>query len=249
MVRGHPGNEGDHGRLVPLADDAQRRVSVVNTKILDVGGGGLAHPQAVETQQNGQSGMVVVIALGGEEERAELGPVQAATLIEVDLGPTDILGRVSADPAADVGEAVEATDSREAPVDGRRRQSPLLHRHPPQLDVDPLGFEHLEPDVGAPLEERPQVVAVCLECPTAIAGEIGARRHLGLIEGVSLGQCHQRRRCTQGCHHLPPCLRKKANTLHSDLAVRAQWDDAIRWSDLAGVFDVRHARTDRQLQR
>ena len=78
---GHPGNEGDHGRLVSLADDAQRPVSAVKTKILDVGGTGLAHPQAVETQQHRQSGVVVVIALGGEEERAELAPVQAATLI------------------------------------------------------------------------------------------------------------------------------------------------------------------------
>jgi hypothetical protein len=54
-------------------------------------------------------------------------------------------------------------DSRRSMVDGRSGQSPLLHGATPEFDVGPCGLEDLETDVGAPLEERAQVVAVGLE--------------------------------------------------------------------------------------
>ena len=41
---GHPGHQGDHGRLVALADDAQRPVAPVKAQVLGVGGTGLADP-------------------------------------------------------------------------------------------------------------------------------------------------------------------------------------------------------------
>ena len=55
---GHPRNEGDHGRLVALADDAQRPVPSVEAEVLGVGRTGLAHSQAVEPKERGEGGLV-----------------------------------------------------------------------------------------------------------------------------------------------------------------------------------------------
>lgn len=87
-------------------------MSPVEAEILGVGGAGLADPQPVEAQQRRQGGVVGVISLGGEKERAELSAVEAATFARVDLGAPGVLGRVGGDPTVDVGEAIEATDRR-----------------------------------------------------------------------------------------------------------------------------------------
>ncbi len=44
---GHSGDQGNHGRLVALPDDAQRAMAPVEAEILGVGRTGFAHPQAV----------------------------------------------------------------------------------------------------------------------------------------------------------------------------------------------------------
>ena len=157
-------------------------MATVEAEVLGVGGAGLAYPQSVEAQQGGQSGMVGVVALGREEEPAELAPVEATSFARVDLGPAGVLRRVRWDPAVDMGEAVEAADRGQPPVDGRGGQAPLLHGAAPQLDVGPLGLEDVETDVGAPLEEGTQVVAVGLEGPTAVAGQVGSTRFDGQVD-------------------------------------------------------------------
>ena len=68
----HPRNERYHGRLVAFPDDVQRPMAPVEAEVLSVGGTGLAHTQSVEAQQGCQSGVVGVVALGREEESAEL---------------------------------------------------------------------------------------------------------------------------------------------------------------------------------
>ena len=189
---GHPWDQRDHGRLVALPDDAQGPMAPVEAEVLGVGGTGLAHPQAVEAEQGGQGGVVGVVALGREEEPAELAPVEATPFARVDLGPAGVLRWVRWDPAVDVGEAIEPADGRQPPIDGRGGQAPLLHGAPPQLDVGPLGLEHVETDVGAPLEEGAQVVAVGLEGSTAVAGQVRSRGHLGLGERIGVASAHQR---------------------------------------------------------
>jgi hypothetical protein len=47
---GHSGDQGNHGRLVALADDAQGAMAPVEAEVLGIGGTGLAHPKPVETQ-------------------------------------------------------------------------------------------------------------------------------------------------------------------------------------------------------
>jgi len=106
----HSWNERDHCRLVALADDAQGPVASVEAEVLDIGGTGLADSESVEAQEGRQGGMVVVVALRREQEGAELAPVESAAFARVDLGASDVLGRVGADPPVDMGEAVEAAD-------------------------------------------------------------------------------------------------------------------------------------------
>jgi hypothetical protein len=43
-------------------------------------------------------------ALGGEQKRPQFGAVEAAGVVGVDLGPTDVLRRIGGDPAVDMGE-------------------------------------------------------------------------------------------------------------------------------------------------
>ena len=64
--------------------------------------------------------MVMVVALGREEEDTKLAPVETAALARENLGASDVLGGVGTDPPVDVGKAVEAADGRQPPVDGRR---------------------------------------------------------------------------------------------------------------------------------
>jgi hypothetical protein len=54
--------------------------------------------------------MVAVIALSGEEERAELASVESSPFARVDFGTADVLSRVGGDPSVDVGKSVEPAD-------------------------------------------------------------------------------------------------------------------------------------------
>ena len=94
---------------------------------------GLADLQSIEAQQGCQSGMVGVVALGGEEEPAELTTVESTPFARVDLGAAGVLRRVRGDPAVDVGEAVEATivDSRRSMVEAAGPRSSMALRHSP----------------------------------------------------------------------------------------------------------------------
>lgn len=89
-------HERDDGRLVALADDAECAVAPLEAQVLDVGGARLAHPQAVQPEQDGQGGMGVVEALGGEDQRSQLGAVQAPGVTRVDFWAAHVLGRMAA---------------------------------------------------------------------------------------------------------------------------------------------------------
>ena len=149
--------------------------------------------------------MVSVIAIGGEEERAELASVESPHFAWVDLGTADVLRRVGGNPSVDVGKSVKTADSGESAVDRRGRQTSLLHVGPPQLDMGPGGLEHGQSHIGAPLEKDAYVVAVGLKGASAVAGQVGNGCHLGLIEGTLFLRTHQDRRChVRFCHVFPP---------------------------------------------
>ena len=94
-------------------------MTALEAQVLDIGRARLGDPEAVEAEKDRQGGMSVVVALGGKQERAQLAAVEAPGLARVDLGTTDVLGRVGRDHPVDVGESVEAKDRREPPVDCR----------------------------------------------------------------------------------------------------------------------------------
>ena len=127
---GHPRNQGDHCGLVALANNAQRPMPPIKAQVLRVGGTSLADPQPVKAEEHSQRGMVVVVALGGEEKGAELAPVEPSSFARVHLGPSDVLRWVGSDPPVDVSEAVVPADGREPSVDGRRQPIPAP-RWPP----------------------------------------------------------------------------------------------------------------------
>ena len=79
-------DQGNHGRLVAFSDDAQRPVAAVKAQVLGIGRTGLAHPQPIEAQQRCQGGVVGGVALGREEESAQLAPVEATPFARVTLG-------------------------------------------------------------------------------------------------------------------------------------------------------------------
>ncbi|HYO29613.1 MAG TPA: hypothetical protein VER37_03450, partial [Thermomicrobiales bacterium] len=120
---GRPEYQGDDGRLVALAGNTQCPVPSLEAETLDVGRACLADPQTIQPEEDGQRSMGMVDPLGGEEERPELGAVEASGVVRVDLGSADVLRRVGGDPTVDVGEAVVAADGGQPPVDGRRREA------------------------------------------------------------------------------------------------------------------------------
>jgi hypothetical protein len=204
---GHPGNQGDDGRLVALPDDPQRPMPSVKAEILGVGAAGFADPEPIEAQEHRQGSMVAVIALGREEEGAQFTPVQSSAFARVNLGAPYVLSRVSGDPPVDVGKSIEPADGGQSAVDRRGRQPSLLHIRSPQLDVGPGGLEHGQTHIGTPLEKDSHVVAVGLESASAVAGEVGSRCYLSLIEGILLVSTHEDRGChVRFLHVLPPFL-------------------------------------------
>jgi hypothetical protein len=50
-------------------------MAALDGEVLDTGRAGLADPQIVESEQNGQCGVTMVIAFGREEEPPQLGAV------------------------------------------------------------------------------------------------------------------------------------------------------------------------------
>jgi hypothetical protein len=121
-----PRDQRDHGRLVALAEDPEGAVTALEPEVLDVGPTRLTHAQPVETQQHRQGGVVMVVALRGEQERRELGAVEASRVGRMDLGAAHVLRGVRRDVAIDVREPVEATHRRQPPVDRRGRETLLL---------------------------------------------------------------------------------------------------------------------------
>ena len=122
-----------------------------------------------------------VDALGREEEGAQLASVHAAALAGMDLGAAHVLGRVGGDRSVDVGDAVVATNRREATVDRRGGQAPLLEGRAVELDLGAGRLEDGQAQVGGPLEEGEQVVAISVEGPAAVAGQEGDGSKLGFM--------------------------------------------------------------------
>jgi hypothetical protein len=58
--------------------------------------------------------------------------------------------------------------------------------------VGSVRFEHRQSHVSGPLEERPHIMAIGVKRATAVAGQVGGRRQLRLIQRrVLLERLHQ----------------------------------------------------------
>jgi hypothetical protein len=224
MVLAVLGTSGITAGLVALADDAQGAVSPLEAEVLDVRRARLAHPQAVEAQQDGQGGVGVVNPLGREQELPELGAVESAGVAGVDLGSANVLSRVRGDTAVDVGEAVEAADRREPAVDGGGSQATSLHGPRVQLDLWPGGRQDVEAVVGRPLEERPQVMAVGLQRALPVAAQERSGSQFGFVDrSVRLGGALDLRHGHQFGWNLPESVRSPANLLAEGRAHPRRW--------------------------
>ncbi len=123
----HPGgtrHDGDDCGLGALDHDPKGPVPSIDAQVLEVRTAGLAHPQAIEAEQDGEGSMGVVEVLCGEEEPSELGAIDAPALGAVDGRATDVLGGIGGDPPVDVGGPIGAAQRGEAPVDRRCGQPP-----------------------------------------------------------------------------------------------------------------------------
>src|SRR4029079_15135813 len=70
-----------YGRgLVGFAHNPQRAMPALEAQVFDIGGARFANSQSVKAEQDRQRGMRVAVMLGGEEENAEFGAVQATRL-------------------------------------------------------------------------------------------------------------------------------------------------------------------------
>jgi hypothetical protein len=84
---GHSWDQGNHGRLVALPDDAQGAMAPVGAEVLGTRPTGFAHSQTIQPKQCRQGRVAGVVALGREQEPAELAPVETTTFARIDLGP------------------------------------------------------------------------------------------------------------------------------------------------------------------
>ncbi len=182
--------------LLPLPMIRRVRCPTFESEVLDVRRARLAGTQAIQPEEYRKHGVVVIESFGGEQERAEFGAVQAASLARMDARTAHVLGGVRRDAAVDVGVPVEATHCREAPVDGRGREPALLEGNAVQPDVRAGRAEYSQSDVGGPLEVRAQIVAVGVEGTVAIAGQERSRGQLGFIERVGRFEPQQRSAAT-----------------------------------------------------
>jgi hypothetical protein len=193
-----PRDERDGGGLVALAEDAQRAMTAFDSEVLDVGGARLAHSRSVQPEEHRQGGVGAVVLLGGEQEHAELGAVEASSSRRVHVRPTDVLRGVRGDSSIDVGEAIEAAHRRQPTVDRRRRQSSVFHPASVQLDVGPGRREDGEV-VGGPLEEATKIVAVRVPRAAAVASQECNSGELRIVDDeVFPRQLDGRRRLDRG---------------------------------------------------
>ena len=137
---GRTRDQRNSGGLVISAHDPRHPMAPLEGHVLDVGVADFAHPQAIQPGEHRQSGMGVVKALRGEQETAEPVSVQPSTLRGMHGGTAQLLGRVGADPAVDVSEAVEPAGGGQAAVDCRSGQATLLRRSSVQLEMRPRRF-------------------------------------------------------------------------------------------------------------
>jgi hypothetical protein len=170
-------------------------VASFEAQVLDVGGARFADPQPVQSEQHRKRGVIAVVLLGGEQEHAELRAVETAGVGRVHLGSADVLRWVRGDAPVDVGEAVEAADRRQPPVDRRCRQAPLLHTASKQLDVWTRGRQDTELHVGRPLEEPAQVVAIRVQRAPAVASQERNSGELRVIDDKVVARRLDCRRC------------------------------------------------------
>ncbi len=83
--------EWDGGGLVAFAEDAQGAMSALEREVFDVGSARFGDSESVQREKDREGGVVAVEALGGEQERTELGAVHPAPLTRLHLGATDVL--------------------------------------------------------------------------------------------------------------------------------------------------------------
>ena len=125
----------------------------------------------------------------------------------MDTRPTNVLGRVGADAAVDVGEAVVATHRRQSPINRRGGQSTVIHRRPGQLDVRPRGGAA---QAGQPRWPTGRIVADRRDMTPACgrgSGREGPPWRVALHPaGAICPQYHPRRRCNriEHRHREPP---------------------------------------------
>lgn len=134
-------------------------------------------------EEHRQSGLGVVKALRGEQEATELSSVQPSMLRGMHGGAAHVLGRVGADPAVDVSEAVVTARGRQPAVDPRRGQATSLHRTALQLEMSPRHFEHGQVVIGGLLEQIAQIVPVGVQGSAAVAGQKRDSCQFGRIGG------------------------------------------------------------------
>ena len=99
---GDPRDEWDRGGLGTLAHDAERPMTSFHAEVLDVGAAGLGYAESIQAQERGQGVVGVAEPFSGEQERAELGAVEATPFTLVKADTADVLGGVRGDAAVDV---------------------------------------------------------------------------------------------------------------------------------------------------
>jgi hypothetical protein len=104
----------------------------------------------------------------------------------VHLRSTDVLRGIRGDSSIDVGEAIEAAHRRQPTINRRRGQSTVFHPASVQLNVGPGRGENGEVDVGCPLEEATEIVAVRVQRAAAVAGQERNSGELGVVNRESL---------------------------------------------------------------
>ena len=168
---GGPRDQGDEGGLVALAEDPKCPMSSVEGQVLDVGLAGFADPKAVQSSRTARAAWAwskrSAVKRNGRVRRD-----RAPALGGVDIRPANVLGWVGGDPPVDVGEAIEAADRGQTAVDGRRGQTPLLHRESVHSMWGRLPRER-PGRCRRPTGKGAQVEAVSVEGPAAVAGQEG----------------------------------------------------------------------------
>jgi len=134
--------------------------------------------------------MVVIDPLGSEQESGHLVAIESTTFARMNLGSPDVLGRIGRDPSVDVGESVEAADRRQPSIDRRRSETTQFEVVSVQLHVGASGLEHLEPHRAGPSEVAPEILAIGLKRPAAVASQKCRCSHLRFITRLRPDEPH-----------------------------------------------------------